>query len=92
MKEFKENQKIEFYIDLMFNNYEQIMTLQSTNIDMTTKFSWESVNQYRQKYARQRLLTMKLTYFLSLINSFLPRQFYGLIQRKASSTQDTLNE
>ena len=59
---------------------------------MTTKFSWESVNQYRQKYVRQRLLTLKMTYFLSLINAFLPRQFYEFIQRKALRSQDTLNE
>ena len=31
MKEFKEKRKIEFFIDLMFLDYEQIMTLQSTN-------------------------------------------------------------
>ena len=50
MKEFKEKRKIEFFIYLMFLDYEQIMTLQSTNnIDMTTKFCWESVNQYQQK-------------------------------------------
>ena len=49
MKELKEKRKIEFFIDLMFLDYEQIMTLQSTNNDMTTKFCWESVNQYQQK-------------------------------------------